>query len=181
MLYGVALSAVAAGIVALRVGWRRARRLVTGGWAAIIAGTATLGVQSGAWGVAVAGLIAMSAALLIVLRDGWMTPAGRRVPARDVPSVTPPRWRVAGLARRVAVFALVVPAGLAASEWLALGAEAAARRAGWREADTIVLALITQPTAWAVVAGVQLLGAGPRAMVAPVVACLMLGGLLWWL
>jgi len=71
MIDGIALLAIAAGVVALRIGWRGARWPVVGGWLAIAVGTLAFGGRWGAWGLSVACLIAMGVALLILAREAW--------------------------------------------------------------------------------------------------------------
>lgn len=176
-----AIVAMAAAMLCLRAGWGGPRAATVVGWTLAAAGLALLGARWGAWGLAVACLAAMLAALALLGREASAGETSRRPPPRAAPSVTPPRWRPRGLARRVAVFTLVAPVGLAASELLALGAEAAARRAGWVEADTTALAFMVAPVTWAVLASVQLMCAGPRGMIAPALLCAATGGVLWWL
>lgn len=171
---------VTAGIALVRIGWGGRRRLAWVGWAMVAAATTALALLAGAWGVAVAGTVATAAAFVLLGHAMWTAPAGRNRPAREPTSVTLPRWRVAGVARRVAVFAAVVPLGFAATQLLAFGAEVAGRRAGWAAADTIVLTWMLQPVAWAALASVQMTRPGPAAMVLPALVCGLAGVLLWW-
>jgi hypothetical protein len=122
----------------------------------------------------------MATALVLLAMDGLASERTDR-PLKARATVTPPRWRAEGLIRRTIVFLLVVPIGFAATMILALGAEAAARRAGWIEADRYVLALMLQPAAWALLASGQMLSTHPRGMVAPALACALGGAALWWL
>ncbi|MGN6376930.1 MAG: hypothetical protein ACTHMG_15455 [Sphingomonas sp.] len=177
----VALIAAAVAVLFLRLGWRRRPLLVGLGWAIASAALTVLTWRWGAWGLSVGTLVGIAAALVILMREALAAPEGHRAPERATATKPASGRRIEGLGRRVAVFLLVVPAGLAATELLALGAEAAARRAGWVEADTTVLALMAQPLAWALLASVQLIAPGPRAMVAPALLCAAAGGLLWLL
>lgn len=179
---GIAGSVTAAmlGMGLVRTGWDGRRVLAWSGWGVMLIALAGLALLTGAWGIAVGTTGAMAVALLLLARAAWTAPTGRSRPARTPPSVTLPRLRIGGIARRVAVFLMVVPVGLAASALLAFGVQAQARRSGWAEADSIVLLLFLQPTLWAVLASVQMLRTGPVAMIAPTVLCAVAGLLLWW-
>lgn len=179
---GIAGGSVAAalGIGLVRTGWGGRPMLARAGWAVVVLALVALTALAGAWGIAVAATSAMAAALLLLARAGWTAPVGRARPVRAAPSVTLPRMRIAGIGRRLAVFVMVVPVGLAASALLAFGVQALTRRSGWAEADSTVLILFLQPVIWAVLASVQMLKTGPAAMIAPTLACALAGLLLWW-
>ena len=175
---GIAASVLA--IMLVRAGWGGRRRLAAGGWLLLAGACAWLIARDGAWGAAILATAAMATALLLLLGAAWTAPAGRMRPPRTPPSITLPRLRIGAIGRRCAVFALVVPGGLAATVLLAFGAQAAAGRIGWMEADRTVMMLILQPTAWGVLAGWQMLRSGPMAMTTPMLACAAAGLLLWW-
>jgi hypothetical protein len=178
-MVGAISAAMVLAMLCLRLGWRRRREWVMLGWALAIAAATLAIVLWDMWGLAVASLVAIGAALVLLAREGMLAPAATR-PLRPSASVTAPRWRLDGLARRVSVFLLVVPAGFAATLLLALGVDAVARRGGVGEADATVLALMVQPIGWAVLASVQLLVARPRRMMAPALLCAGLGGAMLW-
>lgn len=180
MSLGAALLVVAAAILCLRLGWRSSGRLVAAGWILGLGALTVLTIQWGVWGLSAGSLVAMSCALGILAADAIRSKPARR-PVAALATVTPPRWRAEGLARRTAVFALVIPIGFAATTVLALGAEAMARRAGWAEADRFVLALMLQPLAWAILASLQMLHDNPRGMLRPTLVCAIAGAALWTL
>jgi hypothetical protein len=172
--------ATAAGIGLIRHGWGGSRAVAIGGWALVTAATLLLAALAGAWGIAIAATAAMAAAIAVLLVEAWRTPRGRTAPARGVASITLPRPTQRAVGRRLAVFALVVPGGGAATALLAFGAQAAGRRLGWVEADTTALALLAQPIAWTLLASVQMTRVAATAMIAPALACAAAGLLLWW-
>lgn len=178
MILTQGLGAMALAILCLRLGWRRRPGPVALGWIVAVVTAARLIARWGMWGLATAMLGGIAAAAVVLAYEALVSPAVfRPVPARV--TVTPPQWRVEGLARRLATFLLVVPIGFAATEMLALGAEAAASRAGWVEADSTVLALVTQPLAWAALASIQMIARHPRSMIAPAALCALAGAILW--
>lgn len=172
------LVAIALGMLLVRVGWGGQRHAAPAGWAITIAASAVLVARDGAWGLAMGGVVAMTVAVTIVLHAGWAAPARARRAPREAPSITLPR-RPGDLARRIAVFVLVVPAAFAAAQWLAYGAQALARRAGAGEADAIVLTMFLQPTLWGVLMVWQMTRPGPMRMIAPPLAATALGTALW--
>jgi len=172
------LAGMALAVLCLRLGWRRRRGVVALGWALGIAAAARLTARWGMWGLCTAILGGIAAAAVVLAYEALVSPAVFR-PVRARITVTTPRWRVEGLARRLATFLLVVPIGFAATEMLALGAETAASRAGWVEANSTVLALVTQPLAWAALASMQMITRHPRSMIAPAALCALAGAILW--
>ncbi len=170
----------ALGVAALRRGWGGRRGWIIAGWTLIGAALIALAVTAGAWGLAIGSSAAMAAAMAILARAGIAEPARDKRSPRAIPTVTPPRWRWRGLARRIAVFLLIVPVGLVASAVLAFGADALARRAGWVEADSLALALFVQPVAWAILAAIQSMKPGPARMIAPALICAAIGLVMWW-
>jgi Ca2+/Na+ antiporter len=174
----VALLLIAAGIIAVRVGWSGPNRLAWAGWAAAVAGLVALTLRDGAWGLAIGTVAGSAIALVLVLYAGWVSPARPRRPAREAPAaVLPRRWP--DVARRVAVFVLVVPVAFVAAQWLTFGAQAIARRGGMGEADATALALFLQPTLWGVLMTVQMTRANLARMIAPPAVAAVLGTMLW--
>ncbi|HVI98826.1 MAG TPA: hypothetical protein VM657_07145 [Sphingomonas sp.] len=168
------------GVAALRRGWGGPRPWIVAGWTLIALALVILTATAGAWGLAVGASAAMAAAMLVLARAGIAEPGRETRSPRAMPTVTPPRWRWRGLARRIAVFLLIVPVGLVASAILAFGCDAIARRAGWVEADSLALALFVQPVVWAILATVQSMKEGPVRMISPALICAAIGLLLWW-
>lgn len=179
MLLGIALCA--AGVGLLRVAWGKRTAVVTGlGWAALVAGTLASAASEGAWGIAIAWLVATGVGGALLGQAAATASPGRAASDRQPLTTETWRFQASDLGRRLAVFALVVPLGFAAAQLLAFGAQAAARRAGWEEADTMVLMLLGQPTSWAILASIQITRRGPAQMIAPAIVCALAGLLLWW-
>lgn len=179
MLLVAAVALAIAGILLVRVGWGGRRSHAAAGWTALIAAIVMLAAGEGAWGIAVGAMVAMLVALGLLARDGIRTAPTRNPPRRAPASVTLPH-RALGVGRRLAVFLLVVPVGVAASYVFAMGAEAAAMRLGWHPADRTALAFIAAPVAWTLLASIQLMQAGPLRMILPPAVCAVAGILLWW-
>lgn len=174
----VGLLLVVSGIALVRVGWSGPRRLAWAGWAAAIIGLALLTHRDGAWGLATGTVAGSAAALLLVLYAGWTSPARPRRAARAPLVATLPR-RGADVARRIAVFALVVPIAFVAAQWLTFGAQAIARRAGMGDADATALTLFLQPILWGAIMTVQMTRANAARMIAPPAVAAALGTVLW--
>lgn len=171
----------AAGVAMLRASWGRRKPALTGlGWGALVLGTIAAAVAGGAWGIATAWLAATLVAALLLAHAVATTPAGRVAGTRDTLTTDSWRFDASDFGRRMAVFLLVVPVGFAAAQLLAFGAQAAARRAGWAEADTMVLMLLGQPIAWTILASIQITRSGPIAMIAPAALFALAGAILWW-
>lgn len=169
----------AAAIVLIRMGWGGARALALAGWALLLLALAAMTVRAGAWGIAVVVTGASIAALGVLSREAWLSKPSRGRPPREPASVTLPH-RALGVGRRLLVFVLVVPVGLAVSQLFALGAEAAAVRAGWSAPDRTALAFFATPIAWSVLASLQMTRATPLAMIPPTLLVAAAGALLWW-
>ena len=180
-LLGLGVALAAAGVGLLRVSWGKRRHGLTAlAWIALTLGTVASAAVAGAWGIAVAWLVATGIAALLLTYAAATAPAGRAGSARDPLTTETWRFQASDVGRRLAVFTLVVPVGFAAAQLLAFGAQAAARRAGWAEADAIVLTLLLQPIAWTMLAAVQITRRGPIRMIAPALVCATVGTLLWW-
>ncbi|USU10211.1 hypothetical protein NF700_08125 [Sphingomonadaceae bacterium OTU29MARTA1] len=177
-MIAAALIAIAVAIGLVRIGWDGRRPLAIAGWT--LATTALLGLawREGAWGIAVGTVAGIATALMLVLHAGWTSPARVTRPAREAPAITLPR-RWSDLGRRCAVFVLVVPVAFAATQWLAYGAQAIARRSGAGDADAIVLTLFLQPILWGIVMSWQMTRAGLAQMVLPPAGAALIGTVLW--
>ncbi|MBO9624363.1 MAG: hypothetical protein J7500_16770 [Sphingomonas sp.] len=175
------LAASVAGVGVLRLAWGSRRPWLTAaGWTLLGGATVLLGASGGAWGMAIATVVAMLAAGVPLAHNALVLPGGRARTVAEAANAPGWRFRASDLGRRLAVFALVVPLGFAAAQLLAFGAQAAARRAGWGDADTLTLALLLQPIAWTVLAAVQITRAGPLRMILPALVVALAGLLLWW-
>lgn len=172
------LSTVAAGLAAIRYGWRGDERVAWLGWAAIAIAIVVAAALDGAWGIALMLLALSTVAAVPVAVAAWTSAPARlaspRGRARAVANQTD-----RALARRLSVFLLVVPVGCLAATTLAFGIQAAVRGAGYGDANALATILFVQPVAWGVLASVQMLAAGPRAMIVPALACALPGLLLW--
>lgn len=153
LLAGAAAAAVA-GVGTLRLAWSRPRRstvLNSAGWTVLLLATIFSGAHSGAWGITVAALVAMGAALLCVAHAAFQSPAGpgakvsnRRV--RMLPEGNEP-LRLGG---RIVTFILVAVAAALVSTAVAIGCRALSLMLGAGEANANVIALAAMPLAWAV-------------------------------
>lgn len=170
--------AIAVGMLLVRLGWGGRRGVAVAGWVLAGAMALVLTRENGAWGLAIAAVAGVAAAIAIVLHAGWTAPAKALRPPREAPSITLPR-RPRDLARRLAVFVLVVPVAFAAAQWLAFGIQAMARRGGAGEADAIVTMLFLQPLLWSILMAWQMTRAGAVRMIAPPAGAAALGTILW--
>ena len=175
-----ALSLGGAGLslVLVRLGWGGRRGLAAAGWLLAAASLLALMQAHGAWGLAIGAATAMEAALVLIFRAGWVSPVGRTRKAGDAPAIALPHsWRGAG--RRLTVFALVAPVGLAASLWLAFGLNALMTGDGGQGANSVATMLFVQPLAWTALMSWQMTRAGAREMILPPLLAASLGTLLW--
>ncbi|KQT35169.1 hypothetical protein ASG29_03390 [Sphingomonas sp. Leaf412] len=174
----LALLAVAGAMGLIRIGWGGRRGLAGAGWALALAAAAVLTWRDGAWGLALATVAAMGAALALVLYAAWTSPARAYRAARAAPSIALPH-RASGVARRLAVFVLAVPVAFAAAQWLAYGLQAAARAAGMGASDATAAILFLQPVLWLAIMTVQMTRAGPVQMLAAPALAALAGTALW--
>lgn len=174
----LALAIIAAAMILVRIGWDGRRGIAAAGWVLAAIGLCILTARDGAWGFAIGTVAGIAVALIMVLYAGWRSPAKARRAPREAPSIViPQRWP--DIARRLAVFALVVPVAFAAAQWLAFGVQALARRGGMGDADTIVLTLFLQPILWTIVMAIQMTRADAARMIAPPIVTALLGTILW--
>ncbi|KQS03005.1 hypothetical protein ASG11_00935 [Sphingomonas sp. Leaf357] len=177
-MVGLLLAIVAAAMMLIRIGWAGRRAIAATGWGLAAIGLALLTARDGAWGLAVGMVAGIAVALTMVLYAGWRSPAKARRAPREAPSIAIPR-RWSDIARRMAVFALVVPVGFVAAQWLAFGAQALARRGGMGDADATVLTVFLQPILWTIVMAIQMTRANAARMAVPPIAAALLGTILW--
>jgi hypothetical protein len=176
----MALILIVAAMILIRLGWGGQRHLAAIGWSIAAAALIWLVALGGAWGLAVGAVTGMTSAIAMLLVAGWTSPARARRPARVHPTIVLPR-RPSDLARRIAVFALVVPAGFVAAQWLAFGVQAMVRHGHVADADGIVLTLFLQPILWSGIMVWQMTMAKTRHMIVPVAAAGVLGTMVWGL
>jgi hypothetical protein len=132
-------------------------------------------MAAGAWGIAVASLVAMAAAAVLL---GWAastSPRGRAGASNRRAGMLPEAGEPLHLGRRALTFILVALAALAASIALAISMRAGALGIGWNEADANAAALMAAPLAWGALATVLLMQRSRRTQVATLaLACLPL-------
>lgn len=166
------------GIALVRLGWGGSRGAAATGWALVAAALVGGGRLDGAWGVAVASVVGMAAALVLVLWAGWRSPARVQRPVREAaPTIGVGRWP--DLGRRIAVFVLTVPVAFAAALWLAFAGQAWARALGAGEADATALTLAGQPVLWCAIMCWQMTRSGPGRMIAAPAAAALVGAAMW--
>jgi hypothetical protein len=157
----LAIAAIVGGVGVLRMSWSRARRaasLNTSGWTLIAVAAVLAGAHSGAWGISVAALFGMGAALLWLAYAATAAPAaaGGRASNRRV-GMLPEGREPLGLGRRLVTFVIAVPAAMLVSAGLAIPARRIALLAGAQEADANVIGLFAMPLCWAVLVHVLLI------------------------
>lgn len=175
-----AIVALAGAVVLIRLGWGGRRGWAAAGWALAALALGWLTWADGAWGLAT-GLTAGSIfALVAVAQAGVVSPARspRRASAGAAPAV-----RIDGgpsdLARRIAVFVLVVPVSFLATLGLALAINAAMKGGAPLEVNSVAMLLFVQPTAWAVLMAWQMVQPGPARMVLQPALVAAAGLLIW--
>ncbi|HEY8603561.1 hypothetical protein [Tsuneonella suprasediminis] len=167
-------------VVLIRMGWGGRRSVARAGWALAIVSLVLLARQAGAWGMATGFTVGMIVALLIVLYAAWRSPAKLRRVGRQVDAavVLPGS---AHLARRFAVFVLVVPVAFAAAQWLAFAIQAYVRGGAPIDANSFALMLILQPVIWTILMTWQMTLSNPVRMIGPPLIAAVLGALAWGL
>ncbi len=149
-------ASAACGSAALRFAWSRSRRSVgwnAAGWGLFALGALAGGLSAGAWGVAVASICGMGAALLFLCHAAATSPAvasgkasNRRVGM--LPQGDEPRhiWR------RVNTFLIVVLVAMVVAVGLAIATRSLMVWAGTGEANANVASLFAMPLAWTLLA-----------------------------
>jgi hypothetical protein len=168
LLWVAALAAVS-GVTVLRAAWALDKRSLganAAGWAMLAAAAGFGGAAAGAWGVAVAALVAMTAAAALLGWAALMSPPGRERASNRRVKMLPEAGEPLRLGRRLATFALVGVAGFAASIALAIGLRWLVLAIGWSEANANSLALFAVPLAWGVLATILLMQHTRRSQIA---------------
>lgn len=174
----LALLLVALSVGLMRVGWGGDRRIAWLGWLGAVGAVAWLGALEGAWGIATGFVAGTAIALAIILHAAALAPAGKRHIAIEQ-SVSLPSG-LQGLGRRLAVFALVVPVGFAATQWFAFALNTWMKGGAPIEANSVATMFMAQPVLWTGLMAWQMTRAGPREMIAAP-TLVVAGGLLVWL
>jgi len=123
------------------------------GWGLFALGATAGWGSAGAWGLTVATLWGMGAALLLLTHAAWASPAtaGGRASNRRV-NLLPQGNEPLHLARRINSFLMVALAALIVSVGLGIATWALLDRLGAHAADSLVLALFVMPFAWGLLA-----------------------------
>jgi hypothetical protein len=164
----------AAGIAALRFAWSLPRRSAawnSAGWSLLLVSAAGAGIAEGAWGIAIAALIAMSAAAMALAVAGLSSPPGRAAVSNRRVGMLPEGAEPRRIGQRIGSFGLVMVGGLLASICLALAVRGLGDLLGWSGANANALALFTAPLAWAVLATVLLMQTRRRSQAMTLALC----------
>jgi hypothetical protein len=169
-----AVAAGLGGVAVLRAAWSRRQRsagLNAAGWALLALAALCGGAAAGAWGVAVASLVAMAAASVALAAAAVQSPPGRATASNRRVGMLPEGREPRRIGRRLGTFAIVTLGGLAASIALGIGLRWAGLVLGWSEADANALAFIAVPIVWGVVACVLLMQENRRSQFATLLLC----------
>ncbi|MBC2665441.1 hypothetical protein H7F51_07900 [Novosphingobium flavum] len=165
-------------VAVIRAGWGGRRSVALAGWALGAVALVVLARGGGAWGMATGLTIGMIAALGFVLHAAWRSPASAPNAVRQAAALaTPLDW--GDVARRLAVFVLVVPVAFCSAQWLAFAVQALVRGGSDLDADSLALALFLQPVIWTALMCWQMTLPGPVRMVLPPLSAALLGAFLW--
>ncbi|MBB4860495.1 hypothetical protein HNO88_003839 [Novosphingobium chloroacetimidivorans] len=152
------LSAAAAGLAGigvLRLGWARKVRshgLNITGWALLL-GCAVLGwAAAGAWGMAVASLWPMGAALALLANAAMRSRPGKTHASNRRVGLMPERGEPLRLGARTLTFIVVTPIAAALGIGIAVALAGLTLVAGSSEANAYSLSLMLMPLIWAVLA-----------------------------
>lgn len=165
-------------VVLIRLGWGTRRSVALAGWALAAVSLAILTLADGAWGMATGFTTGMIVALVIVLHAASRSPAKRRRAVGQADALVL-RRSDGGLARRLAVFVLVVPVAFVAAQWFAFTVQALVRQGAPLDADSVALTLFLQPATWAALMSWQMTLSGPVRMIVPPLVIAALGAVLW--
>ena len=163
-----------AGVGMLRFAWSlpgRSPTLNAAGWGLLLASLVGAALAEGAWGVSVAAMFAMGAAMIALAVAGALAPGGREKASNRRVGMLPEGREPRRIGRRFGTFGLVIVAGLAVSVGLALAVRGLGAVLGWHEANANTLALFTVPLAWAIVCTVMLMQTSRRSQVLTLVLC----------
>lgn len=163
----------ATGVALLRLSWgrsRRSARLNALGWTSLAGAGLLAGAAEGAWGIAIATVVATGTAGLFLAQAAVVKPrVTRRSPTAAKAPAMPAAEEVAPGGARVRgwlTFALAGPLALAVSVAVALAVRALAMRWSIAEADGNVMVLALVPLAWPMLAFALLMYQRRRAQIA---------------
>jgi len=148
----VAGASAAGGSAALRFAWSHARRSIgwnSAGWGLFALAVVTGWAAAGAWGVAMATLWGMGAAMALLAYAAATAPAASGAKASNRrANMLPQGNEKLHLLRRIITFLLVALVAMIVSIGLALATRGLLLAAGASEANAIVLAFFAMPLAW---------------------------------
>lgn len=159
-LLWIAAALGAAGVAVLRHAWSLPKRSAgwnTGGWALLAVSILASATAEGAWGVAIAALVTMGAALVALAAAALQSPPGRTPVSNRRVGLLPEADEPKRIGRRFGTFGLVIVAGLLVSMGLATALRGIGGLLGWHEANSNALALFAVPVLWAVLCTVLLM------------------------
>jgi hypothetical protein len=173
-LLWIAAAMGAAGVGVLRLAWSLPRRSApwnAAGWGLLLASTLSAAVAEGAWGVSVAAMVTMAAALVALAAAGLGSPRGRAAASNRRVGLLPESGEPRRIGQRVGTFALVILAGLAVSIGLATAVRGLGGLLGWHEANSNALALFAVPVLWGVLCTVLLMQTRRRDQFVTLLVC----------
>ncbi|MDG5487787.1 hypothetical protein NYR55_04010 [Sphingomonas sp. BGYR3] len=168
----------ATGVGGLRLAWSYAQRSagwVGAGWGLIAASAVVAWHGAGAWGVAVAALVAMATALVALGVAALRSPPGRKTAFDRRTVVQSSSCDPMRIGRRLATFLITVPGGFLSALALGLALRGAGLILGWGEANATVAALFAVPISWAVLATILLMQPRRRGQALTLLGCAVLG------
>lgn len=163
-----------AGVGVLRFAWSLPKRSAmwnAAGWGLLFASVLGAALADGAWGIAVAAIFTMTAAMIALSVAGARSPSGRAAASNRRVGMLPEAGEPRRIGRRFGTFGLVIVAGLAVSIGLAVAMRGLGGMLGWHEANSNALALFTVPLVWAVLCTVLLMQTRRRNQVLTLVLC----------
>jgi hypothetical protein len=173
-LLWLAVALGVAGVGVLRFAWSlplRSPAWNAAGWGLLLASTIGAALAEGAWGVSVAAMFTMGAAMAALAVAGARAPGGREKASNRRVGMLPEGREPRRIGRRLGTFALVIVAGLAVSLGLALAVRGLGGMLGWHEANSNALALFAVPLAWAIVCTVMLMQTSRRSQLLTLALC----------
>jgi hypothetical protein len=173
-LLWIAAALGAAGVAVLRHAWSRPRRSAgwnAAGWSLLLASTVSAGIAEGAWGVSVAAMATMGAALVALAAAGLGSPRGRAAASNRRVGLLPEAGEPRRIGRRFGTFALVIAGGLVVSIGLAAAVRGLGGMLGWHEANSNALALFAVPVLWAVLSTTLLMQSRRRDQLVTLLVC----------
>lgn len=168
LLYLSALAAIMA-VAMLRYSWsRRGRSALFNliGWGLLLAAAVSGAWAGGAWGMAVASLLAMAAAAIVLAIAAAGSPAKEGRSSLRRVNMLPEAGEPRRIGPRLLTFVLTVPLAFLSSIAFAIGLRGAFMLAGWTQANANALALFAVPLAWGILTCIILMCEGRKSQLA---------------